>query len=95
MEPIRHVTYYEDVYTRSKCDDDDPVGADGRFDLCEESEDSSDDDTDDGPSKHTKKHPKHLNSYGTIKKPKCKKLFYHVMYSCARANSTKTNRERK
>jgi hypothetical protein len=95
MEPIRHTTYYEDVYTRSKRDDDDPVEAGCRFDLCEESEDSSDDKTNEKSSKHTKKHPKHLTPYGTIKKPTCKKLSYPATCSRARANSTKTNRERK
>jgi hypothetical protein len=78
MEPMRHATYYEDVYKRSKRDDDDPVEAGGRFDLCE---DSSEDETDDGPSKPTKKNLKYFTSYGTIKKPTRKTIPYPASYS--------------
>jgi hypothetical protein len=95
MEPIRHTTYYEDVYTRSERGDDDSVEAGGRFDLCEESETSSDDGTDEKSSKYTKKHPKHPTSYGTIKKPTCKAIPDPAKYSHMKINSTKTSREQK
>jgi hypothetical protein len=92
MEPMSRATYYEDVYTRSKRDDDDPIEAGGRFDLCE---DSSEDETEDESSKHTKKKTNQLKSYGTIKKPTRKTIPYPATCSCARANGTKTSQTQK
>jgi hypothetical protein len=92
MEPMRHATYYEDVYKRSKRDDNDSVEAGGTFDLCE---DSSDDEQDVESSKHTKKKSNQLNSYGMIKKPTRKTSPYPATCSCARADSTQTSRIQK
>jgi hypothetical protein len=94
MEPMRHSTYYEDVYKRPKRDDDDddPVEVGDTFDLCE---DSSEDETEDVSSKHAKKNLKYPTSYGTIKEPTRKTAPDLATYSYTRADSTKTSRIQK
>ena len=66
MEPIKHTTYHEDVYTKKNEHD---LAEAGTFDLCE---DSSDDESNDSNGKHTRKNAQHITSYGSIKKPPCK-----------------------
>jgi hypothetical protein len=60
MEPTRHVTYYEDAYTKFK-NTDDIVEADD-YDVCE---DSREEDRDNSKTKHKLRH---IDSYGSIKK---------------------------
>lgn len=73
MEPIRHTTYFEDIYTRMKAGDEHIE--DRAFDFCE---DSSDDEKNVAPSKQSRKNLKQLESYGSIKKPKCEALPYNA-----------------
>jgi hypothetical protein len=68
MEPTKHATYYEDA--RTKATDDDHLIEARAFDLCE---DSSDAESDDPKAKRTRKNAQHITSYGSIKKPTCKK----------------------
>jgi hypothetical protein len=67
METTRYATYYEDNYTKFKNKDDFVEAHD--FDVCE---DSSEEDRDNPKTKHKRRH---IDSYGSIKKPTCKKPF--------------------
>jgi hypothetical protein len=64
MEPTTYVTYYEDAYTKLK-DKDDFVEAHD-YDVCEDSSEE------DGGNSKTKHKRRHIDSYGSIKKPTCK-----------------------
>lgn len=68
MEPIKHAPYYEDTYTHVQ-DEHDFIEA-RTFDLCE---DSSEEDGHNSKPKHKRKNAQHITSYGSIKKPTCKK----------------------
>jgi hypothetical protein len=89
MEPTRHVTYYEDAYTKFK-NKDNFVEADD-FDVCE---DSSEEDCDNPKTKHKRRH---IDSYGSIKKPTCKQPFNLTTHRPlkVRANKVKTSPESK
>lgn len=69
MEPIKHAAYYEDYRSKARHDYD-PAEARG-FDLCE---DSSEEESQDWQTRRTQKKHHDLTSYGSIKKPMCKKL---------------------
>lgn len=68
MEPTKQATYYEDIYYKTR-DEDDFTEA-RAFDLCEES--SEDDESNDSKAKNKRKDSQHISSYGSIKKPTCK-----------------------
>lgn len=63
MEPIKHTTYHEDVYTKKHEHD---LAEAGTFDLCE---DSSDDESNNSKARHTRKSAQHITSYGSVKRP--------------------------
>ena len=71
MEPIKHATYYEDVYTKTTNEDDFTEAR--AFDLCEDSSDEESNKC--SKAKHTRMNSQHTTSYGSIKKPTCKKPF--------------------
>lgn len=70
MEPTKHATYYENVYYKTR-DEDDFTGT-CAFDLCE---DSSEEESNNSTAKHKRKDAQHVSSYGLINKPTCKKPF--------------------
>ena len=75
MEPIKHATYYEDVYTRNTNEDE--FAEAGTFDFCG---DSSEEESNGTKTKHIRKDAQHTTSYGSIKKPTCKKPLYLVNF---------------
>ena len=67
MEPVQHVRYYEDAYTRANNEDD--IIEARAFDLCE---DSSDAESSELQTENARKTAQHITSYGSIKRPTCK-----------------------
>lgn len=86
MEPIKYATYYEDVYTNTTNEDDFTEAR--TFDLCE---DSSEDEQNQSRTKHTRKNTQHPTSYGSIKKPTCKKLFDLANFMTSGTDNVKTD----
>lgn len=86
MEPIKYTTYYEDVYTNTTNEDDFTEAR--TFDLCE---DSSEDEQNQSRTKHTRKNTQHPTSYGSIKKPTCKKLFDLANFMTSGTDNVKTD----